>query len=167
MIDPRPYSDCPAALVHPDDLVPETYPGMRLTTAEARQVEEILTPHVARRLAESQDVINGWMPYLHPIPVDRQERWKWDQARDDMTDKRFIVETERASYRAILKAHREGDWTSLVYTFSIPAWSTQTPTELTKAVQPFRDELDRRRKELRIAAARRLGCTCLDEVTTS
>lgn len=161
---PRPVtSDCPAALFHPDDLVPKTYPGMRLTTEEAQQVEKILTPHVAQRLAESADVMNGWMLYLHPIPVDPQERQEWERSRDDLTDKRYIVEAERASYRAILKAHGEGDWTALLYTFSVPAWSTQRPSELTKALQPFRDEVDRRRKELRLAAARRLGCSCLDD----
>jgi hypothetical protein len=156
-------SDCPAALFHPDDLVPETYPGMKLTTAEARQVEEILAPHVAKRLESSETTLNGWLPVLHPIPIDSKERWDWDQARDGLSDKRHIVEGERASYQMVMKAYAAGDWTKLLYAFSRPSWSTQVPTDLTKALQPFRNELDNRRKELRLAAARRLGCTCLDD----
>ncbi|WP_432171198.1 hypothetical protein [Streptomyces sp. 1222.5] len=156
-------SDCPAALFHPDDLVPETYPGMKLTTAEARQVEEILAPHVAKCLESSETTLNGWLPVLHPIPIDSKERWDWDQARDGLSDKRYIVENERASYQTVMKAYAAGNWTKLLYAFSRPSWSTQAPTDLTKALQPFRNELDKRRKELRLAAARRLGCTCLDD----
>lgn len=157
------HSDCPAALFHPDDLVPTTYPGMQLTAAEARKVEEILAPHVAQRLENSEMAINGWMPVLHPIPVDSKERWEWEHARNELSDKRYIVESERAAYRSLLAAYGKGDWTTLLYSYSRPSWSTQPPNPLTKALQSFRDELDQRRKNLRMAAARRLGCTCLDD----
>ncbi|NEE25433.1 hypothetical protein G3M53_08135 [Streptomyces sp. SID7982] len=157
------YSDCPAALFHPDDLVPETYPGMKLTTVEAGRVEEILAPHVAQFLETSATTINGWLQVLHPVPIDSKERWDWDQERDELSDKRYIVESSRASYRSVMKAYAAGDWTELLYAFSRPSWSTRVPTELSKALQPFRNELDDRRKALRLAAARRLGCTCLDD----
>ncbi|MFI2031873.1 hypothetical protein [Streptomyces buecherae] len=155
-------SDCPAALYHSDDLVPETYPGMRLTTTEARQVEEILTPHVGQFLELAETTMNGLLPLLHPIPVDPQERQEWEQARDGLSDKRIFLESERTTYRRVLAAYAAADWTKLLYTFSQPHWSTQTPTALTKSLQPLRNELDTRRKELRLAAARRLGCSCLD-----
>ncbi|MFD6725745.1 hypothetical protein ACWHA6_37815 [Streptomyces anthocyanicus] len=158
-----PYSDCPAANFHTDDLVPAGYPGMRLTTAEAQQVEEILAPVLPEFLGSAQIDISLLLSCLHPIPASAVERSRWASELQGQASTYWYELTDRREiYSTVLGAFKKQDWTSLLMIFTVPTGTSPKVRPRQPSLQPLREALDERRLKLRREFAERLGCTCLN-----
>ncbi|PSK47999.1 hypothetical protein B0E38_06476 [Streptomyces sp. 111WW2] len=158
-----PYSDCPAANFHTDDLVPAGYPGMRLTTAEAQQVEETLAPVLPEFLGSAQIDISLLLSCLHPIPASAVERSRWASELQGQASAYWHQLTDkREDYITVLKAFKKQDWTSLLMLFTVPTGTSPKVRPHQPSLQPLREALDERRLKLRREFAERLGCTCLN-----
>ncbi|WP_411132721.1 hypothetical protein [Streptomyces sp. 030-HV] len=158
-----PYSECPAANFHTDDLVPAGYPGMRLTTAEAQQVEETLAPVLPGYLGNAQLEISNLLSCLHPIPASATERTKWVlELQGQASAYWYQLIDRREDYGNVLGAFKKQDWTSLLMLFTVPKGSSPRVRPHQPSLQPLREALDERRIKLRREFAERLGCTCLN-----
>lgn len=155
------FSDCPAARVHPDDLVPYTSPGWTLTGEESRRVESVLGPVLADQFAEAEEMIRSWLECLHPMPLSAVEREQWGL---ELPGTNYVSLTmERKRLARMRKAFASKDWTALLYAFTKRPKSKARLIPQGAELQPLREELDARRLTMMKDAARRYGCTCYDD----
>ncbi|MEV3926500.1 MULTISPECIES: hypothetical protein [Actinomycetes] len=151
---------CPVPWIHPEDLVRDDDPGMGLTPAEIREVQDVLGEALVEQTQRLLADMRSRAEILHPIPADPGEYSTWRLGLSSSQGVHLMsLEAERAVYSRLCRASARGDWATILFAFTkAPGGGQELPGGT--AVQPIRDALQARRTALRQQTAKRLGCTC-------